>query len=113
MSLQQLDPNLGAAVGLRIILWRVLLKSLLQSLDSKFPERLTQQLDDRKLVVALESHLRISEPSDILNKRVNREPLLINSFCWHHMAEHCLAAAVPDDKKLHRSFACRLKGILI
>jgi len=54
VALQETDGDLGAAVRLRIVLWRVLLESLLEAMDAKLSEGLRQQLHNGRFVIALE-----------------------------------------------------------
>ena len=60
MVLHELDPNLRRTIGLWVIFRTMLLKNLRHTGDPKLPGGLTQELDNRRLVIALEREFGVA-----------------------------------------------------
>ena len=111
MAFHKSYGNFGTPISLRVVLWGVLLQGLLETLDTEIPKRLGQELDNRRLIVALKGKLRVTKPLDIVNKCTHRETFLVHAFRRHNVSKHALTTAITDNQHLHSGLARLLEII--
>ena len=85
-----------------LLLDRLLLLLVLGNLNPHGDEGILQQLEDSRLVVALEPDDAVSQPLDVIGQTSDRVAIVSRPLHAHSMRKHSLGLGVLHDEHLQR-----------